>query len=349
MSVAQTDCAFEFRGRTDEYFRIWIVNLALSIVTLGVFTAWAKVRRERYFYGNTWVAGAPFQYLASPINILKGRVIAVTLLAAYVLAGQLSVIAQLVVLLIVGIAMPWLVVSALRFRARYSAWSSLNFRFAGELNSAINYYMLMYLLIVPTLGLIYPYIKYRQRRFVIHGHRFGGRPFEFNGTGADYYAIYLAGSLVAAGAAFIVVCAGVAVAFALKSWIAIGAPAAENIETYTLLAAGLIYGSMFCGWIYIAAHLTNLNFNAARLAANRFRSTLRARDLIWIYATNTLAILASVGLLMPWAQIRLARYRAQHLTLAADGDIDAFVAELQADRTAAGAEAATLFDVDMSL
>ena len=81
---------FEFRGNSAEYFRIWVINLALSLLTLGIFSAWAKVRRERYFYGNTWVAGAPFEYLASPINVLKGRLIAFALLIAYVGASQVS-------------------------------------------------------------------------------------------------------------------------------------------------------------------------------------------------------------------------------------------------------------------
>src|SRR5579862_7615912 len=79
---------FEFTGDAHEYFRIWIVNLALSIVTLGIYSAWAKVRTNRYFYANTWVAGAPFQYLAQPLPILKGRIIAVTVFGSYVLSGH---------------------------------------------------------------------------------------------------------------------------------------------------------------------------------------------------------------------------------------------------------------------
>lgn len=44
---------FSFTGTGSEYFRIWIVNLLLSIVTLGIYSAWAKVRRMKYFYRNT--------------------------------------------------------------------------------------------------------------------------------------------------------------------------------------------------------------------------------------------------------------------------------------------------------
>ncbi|MEX1058239.1 MAG: DUF898 family protein, partial [Natronospirillum sp.] len=42
-----------FNGRGGEYFGIWIVNIALTVLTLGIYSAWAKVRNKRYFYGNT--------------------------------------------------------------------------------------------------------------------------------------------------------------------------------------------------------------------------------------------------------------------------------------------------------
>ncbi|MGI9420607.1 MAG: DUF898 family protein, partial [Geminicoccaceae bacterium] len=61
---------FAFTGRAGEYFGIWIVNLLLSIVTLGIYSAWAKVRTRRYFYGNTKLADSTFDYLASPVQIL---------------------------------------------------------------------------------------------------------------------------------------------------------------------------------------------------------------------------------------------------------------------------------------
>jgi len=46
-----------FTGDAREYFNIWIVNIALTILTLGIFSAWAKVRKKRYFYGNTYADG----------------------------------------------------------------------------------------------------------------------------------------------------------------------------------------------------------------------------------------------------------------------------------------------------
>src|SRR5512143_1182141 len=104
---------FEFRGDEREYFRIWIVNLALTILTLGIYSAWAKVRTERYFYANTRVAGTPFEYLARPLPILKGRIIAFTLFTSYILASRFSLKLQLALLVLILLVSPWLIVRGL--------------------------------------------------------------------------------------------------------------------------------------------------------------------------------------------------------------------------------------------
>jgi len=31
---------FQFHGKTGEHFRIWIVNVLLSILTLGIYSTW---------------------------------------------------------------------------------------------------------------------------------------------------------------------------------------------------------------------------------------------------------------------------------------------------------------------
>ena len=88
---APREVAFEFRATGSEYFRIWIVNLLLTIVTLGIYSAWAKVRRLRYFYGSTALEGTSFDYHADPKAILKGRLIAVL---AYVVFNSVYTLAS---------------------------------------------------------------------------------------------------------------------------------------------------------------------------------------------------------------------------------------------------------------
>ena len=54
-----------FGGSGFEYFKIWIVNILLTILTLGLYYPWAKVRKNRYFYGNTSLDERNFEYHAT--------------------------------------------------------------------------------------------------------------------------------------------------------------------------------------------------------------------------------------------------------------------------------------------
>src|SRR5262245_6312583 len=100
---------FEFTGAGGEYFRIWIVNLAMTLLTLGIYSAWAKVRRLQYFYRNTTLAGSSFDYHGNPLAILKGRVIAVGLLLVYNIAGSFNIAVGLAVLAVLLGMAPWLI------------------------------------------------------------------------------------------------------------------------------------------------------------------------------------------------------------------------------------------------
>ena len=75
--------AFSFKGTAAEYFGIWIVNILLTIITLGFYAPWAKVRRLRYFYGNTWFIQRRFDFTGVPVKILAGRIIALLVYGAF--------------------------------------------------------------------------------------------------------------------------------------------------------------------------------------------------------------------------------------------------------------------------
>src|SRR4051812_22712826 len=94
-----------FTGGYGEYFRIWLVNLALSIITLGIYSPWAKVRRLEYFWRNTRLDGASFDYRGAPIAILKGRIVGLILFAAYSLTAKAGVFFHLAAMGAIAAAM----------------------------------------------------------------------------------------------------------------------------------------------------------------------------------------------------------------------------------------------------
>ena len=88
--------AIRFTGAGSEYFRIWIVNLLLLIVTFGIYWPWAKVRRLRYFMHNTLVDGDPLDFHGDPKQMLKGWALVGVLFAMYNVASSASALANLV-------------------------------------------------------------------------------------------------------------------------------------------------------------------------------------------------------------------------------------------------------------
>lgn len=344
---APIDYPFKFKGDAREYFRIWIVNLALSIVTLGVYSAWAKVRTQRYFYANTRVAGAPFEYLARPLPILKGRLIAVLLFATYVGVSEFAAGWRLLPLVIILLLTPWLVVRGAAFRARYSSWRGLNFRFTADYWGAYLWYLLTYLATLFSLGIFYPYQKGAQKRFMAQQHRYANQVFGFKVTPGRYYPPYLG----AFGA--IILWLILSSVFIATSGIGAGRGARQAHgfpATWTpMLISLFVYVGYFIVWAFLAAAVSNLTYNNIVIGRHQLKSSLQGRRVLWIYASNTVAILASLGMLIPWAQIRLARYRASCLILAVSGGLDTFDIVHSENIGALAIEMDGLFDIDIGL
>jgi uncharacterized membrane protein YjgN (DUF898 family) len=319
---------FEFTGSGGEYFRIWIVNLVLSVLTLGIYSAWAKVRRNRYFYGHTRVADSSFEYLAEPMAILKGRLIATGLFLLYTLGGSLWLPLQFVFLVLFVAAVPWLIVRSLAFRARYTAFRNIRFNYSGKYREALGVYVLLPILIVLTLGLIFPYIVYRQKRFIVERSAYGTARFTFNAKPGDFYRLYL---------------------LAIALFIGAGLLAALVSTMTPWLAPVLVLPLYLLVFAYVTSQTANCVFNNTRLEMHGFRSFLKTEDVFKLYLVNTLGIVFTLGLYTPWAQVRLARYRAEHLTLVAVGDINHFVASEQKRIGSAGEEVGEMFDIDIGL
>ena len=106
-----------FTGTGGEYFRIWIVNLFLTVLTLGIYSAWAKVRTRRYFYANTLLADHPFDYRANPWYILRGNLILGFGLLLFLAFESFGPVYSGIVLAAFYAFLPFLIYKSLRFNA----------------------------------------------------------------------------------------------------------------------------------------------------------------------------------------------------------------------------------------
>ena len=435
-----------FNGKASEYFGIWIVNLLLTLVTFGIYSAWAKVRRKKYFYNNTLIDNVGFDYHAKPISILKGRLIAVAFFIAYGMSASIHPFLPAVFLGIFFIVLPWLVVRGSIFSARNTSHRGLRFDFIGTIGQAAKVFIGLPLLFIPTLGLIFPYVAHQKSQFLVNNHRFGLSQFDMQPVVKKYYKVYFIVMILPVFIAIIGIIAAIAIPayhdYVNKAKAApqaqlampadVAAFAAVNPVPKMILAANetpadqtedlppvspeeekiiqeemeaqaeiskemqaeriaadeatqektpekimqknqraqdekmlemiqnpamligmvlgfLVYILFIFGFVgYIQARIGNLIWNNTTLDKLSFSSNLRARDFIWLYFSNIVAIMLTFGLATPWAQIRMARYRASKLQIVGDVDFDQFVGDKKAEVKATGEEIAEMFDVDLS-
>lgn len=143
-----------FHGRSGEYFSIWLVNALLTMITLGIYSAWATVRRRRYFYGNTEIAGDRFDYHARPIDILKGRIIVFVGLVLFFILSSLMPGISLVFVLAFFALIPWIVIRSWRYNALMSSFRGVRFNYLCRVGRAYWTMFLCPVLLVLALYLV---------------------------------------------------------------------------------------------------------------------------------------------------------------------------------------------------
>ncbi len=384
---------FEFHGEGMEYFRIWIVNIFLSIITLGIFSAWAKVRREQYFYGNLRLGEQHFCYLAEPLQILRGRIIAFGLLAVYWACWNFIPITAMGLLIVGVLALPAILVASSRFKMRNSAYRNIRFQFTASFGdayrtftpplaiilvlSAVAYWLLyqvdpdtltawgaggqteeisedfrmtpedfllttFYLVMLPFL----PYLDYLRAKLLINHTRWGNQQATLNAGASGFYGIFFVGLIITIALTIItgIIAIGVGVLIGSR----FGDAATSLLPTALITATALIYISMIYASGYWRAERTNLIYGNTRIGDVRIGSALTFHQVSKIYVTNTLAILLSAGLLIPWAHVRMARYIASVSSLSG-AHLDHVIAASETQKSAFGEGMVDAFDLDIGL
>jgi uncharacterized membrane protein YjgN (DUF898 family) len=337
---------FSFTGSGGEYFRIWIVNLFLSIVTLGIYSAWAKVRRLQYFYRNTRVAGFAFDYHGNPIAILKGRLIAVGLLGGYYAAGMLSPWFGLAAIGLLSLVLPWLISRSLRFRLYNSSYRGIRFHFSGSTQSAYWVFLGLPVLSVLTLFTLWPLAFHRMKRYQHANAAYGRTMFTFAAPVGEFYTAYIAATFLPA--AVVTGAVLLAMAIGLVGGAVLGA---DSVDAFQAAWLGTFMVAYVCGIIVGQSVLTTRIQNAVwsnmRLGAHGFFCELQVRALFWVMLSNLVLTVATLGLYRPFAQVSLVKYVTSRLTLVRGGNLGDVVASEEHSVGAAGEEAAEMFDFDI--
>ena len=264
------------------------------------------------------------------------------------------------------IAFPWIIVRSLRFNARMTSWRNVRFDFAGDYVGALMAFVVWPFLgiflglivggivfsfgglqaaigagaIVAVVGMLAlaPLAAHRAQAFIVNNARFGGKPFKASFGVLTFYRIFILATIVLA-----LLFVQFAVFGGMEIFIT-GLPGPGFIVSYFIL----LIGAVFVG-VYIQTTVTNVTFNQTELEGGHgFRSLMSPWVRLWIALSNTLMIVFTLGLLYPWARIRLARYRGTQTAVLAASDLAEFTSDL-ADQNAIGEQLGEVFDVEISI
>ena len=376
-----------FVGSGSEYFRIWIVNLLLTLVTLGLYYPFAKVRRLRYFHGATEVGGAPLSFHADPWKMFRGYVLVALMLAAYTGAGQFSPTAGGIAFLIVAALWPALWHSSMRFRLANTGWRGLRFRYTGTRGAAYAVmavplgvamlFVLAALLVQPDLGPIAnpdspqppaepagwqvalavapgllmmaltPLFLWLLKRLQHSNYALGPERTAFSARLGSFYGLSIKTGLL--GAVVLAALGFLVMGLGAILGLFEGGPGRNAVMVFAAIA--LVYFAVFAvvGG-YWTARLQNLAWGHTASAQLHFTSRLRARELAGLWFKNALLVLVTLGLYFPFAQVASARLRLEAMTVVSRVHPDELAASAApADEAAAGDAAGDLLGFDIGL
>ncbi|PYO00037.1 MAG: DUF898 domain-containing protein [Candidatus Rokuibacteriota bacterium] len=356
-----------FTGHGSEYFRIWVVNVLLTLLTLGLYSAWAKVRKATYFRRNTWIDGHVFDYHGNPVAVLRGRLAAVVLLSAYTWAFQFSNAAGVLTVTVLCATGPWLFMRAQQFSLANTSFRGLRFGFRARAGEA--YWTVLPVLVLwfvpmvdaafmrgeawiywtPTVVTIFawPWMHHRLKAYQRRNAMYGDRGFTFTPATLRFYAVYAKGlGFVVLGGALAVTSIGVAFAWWHGSRMLL-VPSRTEAWIYGALAALAFY---VVAWPYYAARLQHVVWSRTRLGEIHFRSEIKARPLLRIVLKNVGLTLLTGGVYWPWATMAMARYRIQCVHIESGVPLSALAASVAARPvTAAGEGTTDAFGFDIGL
>lgn len=308
-----------YHGTGGSLFGLVIVNTLLTLITLGIYSFWAKNKVREFHYSHTELDGDRFAYHGTGGELFSGALKAtgvILLLALLLGVGKAitggdaaSPAAQFGIGAVFYVAILLLTVVAIngarRYRLSRSSWRGIRFSFHGRLQEYLGLMVRGTLLSIITLGFYGPRFQNQRRKFFVTNARFGSEPFMYDADGRELFRAYVKALLL------------------------------------TIPTLGLC-------WIWFAAFKHRYFWGHTAMRGARFRSAVSGGDLFGLHFINTLLVLFTLGLGTPWAMTRAHAFWCDNLTLR--GTVDWATIQQRAQAATSTAEGlAEAFDIDVGL
>lgn len=308
--------AISFHGSGTTLFGIQLVNLFFIIITLGVYYFWAKVKVRKYIWSQLEFSGDRFCFHGTGNEILIGWIKAA---------------------IVFGI--PFLIFSNM----------------PSIMNGSPVSHMLAYVLTWGIIGIFIPYAIVGTRRYRLSRTSLLGIRFSFRGKWWDFAVFYC-------GIAFLlIVTLGLYYPyFAMKKTgyltersffgnrhFAFDGTGSDLFGSF-IISVLLALPTMFLSLLWFKYRKDKYTFDHTFFETVRLRSSITFGGVLWLYCTNLLILIFTLGFGAPFVKIRNLHYYIGNLSIEGGLDMTAIVQEA-ADVSAMGEEVGDLLGMDFDL
>ena len=211
-STSDREGSVSFAADRGELLGIMVRGYLGMLPTLGLYRFWMVTAKRRFYWSHTEVDGDALEYTGNARQLLIGFLMAVVVFVpVYGLFFFLSTQSSDLLLIgycIVGVVL-WFLIGYAIYRSRdfklsRTLWRGIRFDQKG---SAIGYALRRFgwsVLMVLTIGLVYPFLAGNLWSYRYRNTWFGDRQFSFTGSwrtvAGPYYAIYGIAAAIVIGA-----------------------------------------------------------------------------------------------------------------------------------------------------
>lgn len=332
----------QFNATGSDYFRLWLPDLVLTVLTLGIYSAWAKARRLRYFAQSTFVANDSFDFHGSGEAILKGRIALVAVAGLFYLFDAIGPRYVETSSVLFALLFPIFTCQAWKYRTLNTSYRGVRFGFHGTqgeaflslagpalaaglgtglLVSLVKSYLgafFQVMLVFVSSAMLFGYLQFATRSFFWKHLGYGNGRFDIQLRAPDLLLSWLVGALGLFVAAMVAI-SGMGHVFAFPAW----------SYYLVLFSLGLL------GLSYVESESRHRIADGLSLREVRFETNISPLPLFFLRLKCAVLSVVTLGLYIPWARVELWKYRVESYTVHFDGPINFAAQESQSEEESA--------------
>ncbi len=387
-NTGTTACSVKFHGTGREYFSIWLTNILPTIITFGIYSAWATVRRRCYFYGNLEIAGDRFNYHGKAINILLRRIAVIVGLCIVFITMHYSESMGVLLYIFFIALIPFMIVRSWRYNALMSSFRGIHFNFHVSLGAAYwalliapvlltvafciiiiplfaagQFFEKSFAVITPNLllvlmasAIVSGVVSAMWNSLCVNNMAFGNVKFSATLSKKKFINLALISHLFFIPGIILVLALAACFFSTITHSVLFYFSNADAVNLINILYLSLILPSCLIiavSGLLVGVHFSvvtrNYTYNQTFLGKGiKFKSVMRAGYYIRLLLGYGLLIVFTLGLAIPFARVRLFRYLAESTFL--EGDLTlAQLKDHNEDAEVAVAEGFTsILDIDIT-